>query len=113
MSKIRACMILDEDTGKPLFSHFIDNELKKNPSLIPHKLQARELVMIHELGVDLNLVFSLLATEDNPELRTLLRKFRDRVEKTYPQGMKEGTGNWADFVILEGMVTSIFIDQEE
>ena len=106
-------MILDEDTGRPLYSHFIDNELKKNPSLIPQKIQARELVMIHELGVELNLVFSLLATEDDPELRTLLKRFRDRVEKTYPQGMKERTGNWAEFVILEGMVKSIFIDREE
>ncbi len=113
MSEILACMILDEDTGKPLYSHFIDKELQKTPSLIPQKLQARELVMIHELGIDLNLVFSLLARQDTLELRELLRKFRDRVEKTYPQGMKEGSGNWADYVILEGMVKSIFIDRTE
>ncbi|MFW9919916.1 MAG: hypothetical protein ACFFED_09970 [Candidatus Thorarchaeota archaeon] len=94
-------------------SYFIDSELKKNPSLIPKKLQTRELVMIHELGIDLNLVFSLLVRAESPELREMLKKFRDRVEKTYPQGMKAGSGNWADYVILEGMVKSIFIDQDE
>lgn len=113
MSDILAILILDEDTGKPLYSHFLDAELKRNPSLIPQKLRAREIVMIHELGINLNLVFSLLAEKDLPALKERLKLFRDRVEKTYPKGMREGSGNWADHVILENMVRSIFIDQQE
>ncbi len=113
MSEILACAILDEDSGMPLYTHFIDKELEKTPYLIEHKIKTREIAMIHELGIDLNLVFTLLARKDTPELREMLKRFRDRVEKTYPQGMQIGTGNWADYVILEGMFKSIFIDREE
>ncbi|MFW9909686.1 MAG: hypothetical protein ACFFEF_14030 [Candidatus Thorarchaeota archaeon] len=113
MSEILAVMVIDEDTQRPLYTHFMDKALQKNPRVIPQKLQAREIVMIHELGVNLNLVFSLLVREDAPRHREMLKEFRERVEKTYLQGMKEGSGNWADYVILEGMVKSIFIDQEE
>ena len=113
MSEILACAILDEDSGMPLYSHFIDKELEKTPYLIEHKIKTREIAAIYELGIDLNLVFSLLATKETPELRELLKRFRDRVEKTYPQGIQVGSGNWADYVILEGMVKSIFIDGEK
>jgi hypothetical protein len=112
MMNILACLILDEDTGRPLYTHFIDRDLKKNPSVIPQKLRSEEFIMIHEMGIQLNLVFSLLVHCDEPELHVLLKKFRDRVETTYPEGMNEGTGNFADYVILEEIVRSIFIDRE-
>ena len=107
-SDILACHILEEETGAPLFSHFFDPELKKNPSVIPQKMRSRELILLHELGN--YVVYSVLVKKETSEAKEILRKFAERVEKVYPEGLKRGQGNFAHYVILENIVTEVFID---
>jgi hypothetical protein len=107
-SDILACHILEEETGAPLFSHFFDPELKKNPSVIPQKMRSREIMLLHELGN--YVVYSVLVKKETDEARELLRKFAERVEKVYPEGLKRGQGNFAHYVILENIVKEVFID---
>ena len=109
-SDILACLILEEATGAPLYSHFFDPELKKGPSVVPHKLRTRELKLLHELGG--YVVYSVLVKEETTEAKELLRKFAKRVEKAYPEGLKRGQGNIAHYVILENIVTEVFIDRK-
>ena len=107
-SDILACHILEEETGMPLFSHFFDPELKKDPSTIPQRMRTREIKLLHELGN--YVVYSVLVKKETPEAKDLLKKFAERVEKVYPEGLKRGQGNLAHYVILENIVTEVFID---
>ncbi|MHA2080298.1 MAG: hypothetical protein ACW99H_04035 [Candidatus Thorarchaeota archaeon] len=109
-SDILVCYIFEEETGAPLFSHFIDPELKKNPSVIQQRMRSREVMLLHELGN--YVVYSVLVKKETSEARELLRKFAKRVDKVYPEGLKRGQGKLADYVILENIVTEIFIDGE-
>jgi len=109
-SDILACLILEEETGAPLFSHFFDSELKKDPSMIPQKMRTRELKLLHELGGYVG--YSVLVKEETTEAKKLLSKFAERVEKVYPEGLKRGQGNFAHYVILENIVTDVFIDRK-
>jgi hypothetical protein len=114
MSDILACMIMEEDTGRPLYTHFIDKELERNPSSIAQKIRSRETTMIHEMSTSgLNLVFSLLVLRDEPELRQVLKQFRTKVERVYHDGMKAGGGTFADYLILQDIVASTFIERED
>ncbi|MHA2043061.1 MAG: hypothetical protein ACW975_14500 [Candidatus Thorarchaeota archaeon] len=106
MSNVRACLILETDTGAPLYSHFFDKELKANPKLVPQKIRSGEIKMVHEMGK--HTVFSALVTNEDPAVRPLLQKFRDRVEEVYKDGLKRGEGNFADFVILDNIVETTF-----
>ncbi len=110
ISDILACHILEEETGAPLFSHFFDPELKRNPSLIPQKMRSREFILLHELGG--YVVYSVLVKRETSEARELLRKFARSVEKVYPEGLKRGQGNFAHYVILENIVTEVFKDND-
>ena len=105
-SNILACLILDKDTGLPLYSKFFDKELDKNRNLVPQKLRNREIVMVHELGRFAG--FTALVTHETSDVKPLLKKFRERVEEVYKDGMKIGQGNFADFVILDNIVNTIF-----
>ena len=107
-SDILACHILEEETGAPLFSHFFDPELKKDPSVIPQKLKSREIILIFELGN--YVVYGVLVKRETPEARDLLCKFAERVEKVYPKELKRGQGNFAHYVILENIATEVFKD---
>ena len=107
---ILACHILEEETGAPLFSHFFDPELKKDPSVIPQRMKSREIKLLFELGN--YVVYGVLVREETSEARELLRKFVERVEKVYPEGLKRGQGNFAHYVILDNIVTEVFIDEE-
>ena len=109
-SEILACHILEEETGAPLFSHFFDPELKKNPSVIPQKMRTREIMLLHELGN--YVVYSVLVKQETSKARELLREFTKRVEKVYPEGLKRGQGNFAHYVILENIVKEVFVDGE-
>jgi hypothetical protein len=109
-SDILACHILEEETGAPLFSHFFDSELKKDPSVIPRKMRAREVKLIFELGN--YVVYGVLVKKETPEARELLRKFTERVEKVYTEGLKRGEGNFSHFVILDNIATEVFIDRK-
>jgi hypothetical protein len=106
MSNILACLILETDTGIPLYSHFFDKELKGNPNLVPQKIRSGEIKMVHELGM--YTVFSSLVTNETPNVRPLLQRFRDKVEEVYKEGLKRGEGNFADFVILDNIAKTIF-----
>ncbi|MHA2066403.1 MAG: hypothetical protein ACXABY_18685 [Candidatus Thorarchaeota archaeon] len=106
MSNIHACLILEIDTGIPLYSHFFDRELKANPNSVPQKIRSGEIKMMHEMGK--HTVFSALVTNETPEVRQLLKKFRERVEEVYKDGLKRGEGNFADFVILDNISKDIF-----
>jgi hypothetical protein len=108
MSNIRACLILESDTGIPLYSHFFDKELKANPNLVAQKIRAREIKMVHEMGK--HTVFSALVINETPEVRPLLQRFRDKVDDVYKGGLKRGEGNFADFVILDNIVRTIFLE---
>ncbi len=112
MTRILACMVMDEDTGRPMYTHFFDKDLQKNPTIIPQKIRAKEIYMINELGIQLNLVFSVLADSNDPILHERLKEFRDRIERTYPEGMKQGQGTFGDFVILEEIIRSVFVDRD-
>lgn len=107
---ILACLILEEETGAPLFSHFFDPELKKDPSVIPQRMRSREIMLLHEMGG--HVVYSVLVERKTSEARELLRKFAMSVEKVYPEGLKKGEGNFAHYVILENIVKEIFIDRK-
>ena len=107
---ILACLILEEETGAPLFSHFFDSELKKDPSIVPQKLRAREIMLLHEMGKQV--VYSVLVNRETSEARELLSKFAKKMEEVYPEGLKRGQGNFAHYVILENIVTSVFVDRE-
>ncbi|MHA2142029.1 MAG: hypothetical protein ACXADC_08280 [Candidatus Thorarchaeota archaeon] len=106
MSNILACLVLETDTGIPLYSHFFDKELNGNPNLVPQKIRSGEIKMMHEMGK--HTVFSALVTNETPEVRPLLQRFRDRVEDVYKDGLKRGEGNFADFVILDNIAKEIF-----
>lgn len=105
---ILACLILEKDSGLPLYSKFFDKELDKNRNLVPEKLRAGEIRMVHELGEFAG--FTALVTHETPDVRPLLVEFRERVEEVYKDGMKRGQGNFADFVILDNIVNTIFVD---
>jgi len=107
---ILACHILEEETGAPLFSHFFDAELKKDPSVIPQRMRAREIKLLHKLGN--YVVYSVLVKKETPEAKELLYKFAERVEKVYPEGLKRGQGNFSHYVILENIVREVFMDRE-
>lgn len=107
-SNVRACLILDTDTGQPLYSYFIDQELKKDPSVIPTKIRSGELKMMHEMGQ--HSVFTVLVTKESEEVTKLLKKFRERIERVYPDGMKMGEGNFADYVILQNIAIEVFVE---
>ena len=109
-SDILACHILEEETGAPLFSHFFDPELKKDPSVISQRMKSREIKLLFELGN--YVVYGVLVKEETPEARELLRKFVERVEKVYPEGLKRGQGNFSHFVILDNIATEVFIDRK-
>jgi hypothetical protein len=109
-SEILACHILEEETGMPLFSHFFDPDLKKDPSTIQQRMRAREIRLLHELGN--YVVYSVLVKKETPEAKELLKKFADRVEKVYPEGLKRGQGNFSHFVILENIVKEVFLDEK-
>ena len=108
MSNILACLILETDTGIPLYSHFFDKKLKANPNLVPQKIRSREIKMVHEMGR--HTVFSALVTQETPDVREILKKFRARIEDVYKDGLKRGEGNFADFVILDNIVKEIFLE---
>ncbi|TFG13096.1 hypothetical protein EU537_07215 [Candidatus Thorarchaeota archaeon] len=105
-SNILGCMILELNTGQPLYSHFFDDNLKENPSLIPQRIRSNDLKMVHQMGR--HMVFTALVTYETPEVRQELRAFKQRVEEVYPEGLKRGSGTFADYVILQDMVTEIF-----
>ena len=107
-SNILACLILEKDTGLPLYSKFFDKDLDKNRHLVPQKLRNREITMIHELGEFAG--FTALITHETPDVKPLLVRFRERVEEVYKDGMKRGQGNFGDFVILDNIVRTIFLD---
>jgi hypothetical protein len=109
-SDILSCHILEEETGAPLFSHFFDQELKKDPSVIPQKMRAREVMLLHELGN--YVVYSVLVKKETTEARELLRKFATRIEKVYPEGLKRGQGNFGHYVILGNIAREVFIDEK-
>ncbi len=109
-SDILSCHILEEETGAPLFSHFFDPELKKDPSVIPQKMRSREVMLLHELGN--YVVYSVLVKRETPEARELLRKFTTRVEKVYPEGLKRGQGNFGHYIILENIAREVFIEKK-
>ncbi|TFG05019.1 hypothetical protein EU538_11775 [Candidatus Thorarchaeota archaeon] len=104
--EVLGCLILDENTGQPLYSHFFDDELKKNPSEVPARIRSKELKLIHEMGK--HAVYSALVTHETPKVKEYLKTFKERVEKTYPDGLKRGSGNFADMVILRNIVTEVF-----
>ncbi|MHA3964668.1 MAG: hypothetical protein AM325_014145 [Candidatus Thorarchaeota archaeon SMTZ1-45] len=106
MSNIRACLILETDTGAPLYSHFFDNDLKADPNLVPQKIRSGDIKMVHEMGK--HTVFSALVSNVTPDVKSLLQRFRDRVDEVYKDGLKRGEGNFADFVILDNIVKTIF-----
>jgi len=108
MSNIHACLILETDTGIPLYSHFFDRELKSNPKLVPQRIRSGEIKMVHEMGK--HTVFSALVTTETPTIRPLLQKFRDRVEEVYKDGFRRGEGNFGDFVILDNIVRTVFLE---
>lgn len=108
--EVLGCLILDENTGQPLYSNFFDDELRKNPSEIPARIRSKELKLVHEMG--LHAVYSALVRHETPKVREYLRAFKKRVEKTYPDGLRRGSGNFADMVILRNIVAEVFgIDQ--
>jgi hypothetical protein len=100
-------MILELDTGQPLYSHFFDADIKKNPSSVPQKIRSKELKMMHELGK--YMVFTALVTSEVPEIRQQLKAFKQQVERVYPEGLQRGGGNFADYLILQNMVKEIFV----
>ncbi len=104
--EVLGCLILDEDTGQPLYSYFFDEELKKNPSEIPARVRSRELTLVHEMGT--YAVYSALVRHETPKVKEYLKAFKKRVEKTYPEGLKRGSGNFADMVILQNIVAEVF-----
>lgn len=107
-SNILACLILEKETGLPLYSKFFDKELDKNRNLVPQRIRNGEIRMIHELGRFAG--FTALVTHETPEVKPLLVRFRERVEEVYKDGMKRGQGNFADFVILDNIVNTIFLE---
>ncbi len=106
-SNILGCLILELNTGQPLYSHFFDADFKKNPSLIPEKIRSKELKMMHEIGK--YMVFTALVTSEVPEVRQQLNAFKQRVERVYPEGLQRGSGNFADYLILQDIVKEIFV----
>lgn len=104
--EVLGCLILDENTGQPLYSQFFDAELKKNPSKIPAKIKSKELKLVHEMGT--HAVYSALVSHETPKVKKYLRAFKERVEKTYPDGLKRVSGNFADMLILQNIVTDVF-----
>lgn len=110
-SNILACLILELDTGQPLYSKFFDKELDKNRGLVPQKIRNGEIKMNHELGKFA--AFTALVTHETPDVQPLLKKFRDKVEEVYKDGLKRGQGNFADFVILDNISNTIFVDRSD
>lgn len=108
---ILGCIIAEEDTGIPLFSHFFDPVLKKNPSVIPQKIKSKEIKMVHEFGA--HTVFTALVTHETPEVREYLRTFRTRVDKVYPDGLQRHRGNFADMLILQNIVKEVFVENKK
>lgn len=106
MTNILACLVLEMDTGIPLYSHFFDKELKDSPNLVPQKIRSGEVQMVHQMGK--HTVFSALVKEKTPEVKPLLQKFRNRIEDVYKDGLKRGQGNFADFVILDNIARETF-----
>lgn len=106
MSNILACLILETETGIPLYSHFFDKELKANPNLVPQKIRSRQAKMVHEMGQ--HTVFSALVTNVTPDVKQRLKQFRERIEEVYKDGLKRGEGNFADFIILDNISKEIF-----
>ncbi len=111
MLNILGCLILENDTGLMLYSYFFDPALKKNPSVVQQKMLSKEARMVHEFGE--NMAFTTLVTHETPEVREYLRTFRDRVEKIYPNGLKQRGRNFADTIILDGVVTEVFIENKK
>ena len=110
-SNILACLILELDTGQPLYSKFFDKELEKNRALVPQKIRNGEIKMIHELG---NVAaFTALVTHETPDVQPLLKKFRERIEEVYKEGLEKGQGNFADFIILDNISNTIFIERSD
>lgn len=111
MPNILGCLILEEDTGLLLFSHFFDPALKKNTSVIPQKVKSKEIRMVHEFGA--HTVFTALVTHETPEVREYLRTFKTRVDKVYPDGLQKRRGNFADILILQNIVAEVFVENEK
>lgn len=55
-----------------------------------------------------HVVYSVLIKTELSDTRRLLREFASRVDAIYPDGMKRGEGNFADFVILQNIVKEVF-----
>ncbi|TXT56005.1 MAG: hypothetical protein BAJATHORv1_30389 [Candidatus Thorarchaeota archaeon] len=104
---IFAVMILEEDTGQPLYTYFIDPQLKRNPGLIPQKLRTKEIRMVHVLGK--HVVFTALVAPETTGVKEKLEKLRERIEKVFPEGLKRGKGNFADMVILENISQEVLL----
>ena len=109
-SNILGCLILELNTGQPLYSQFFDDNLRKNPSIIPQRIRSKDLKMVHEMGK--HMVFTALVTSEAPEVNQKLRAFKQRVEKAYPEGLQRGSGNFADYLILRDMVTEVFLEED-
>lgn len=41
---------------------------------------------------------------------TRLQKFRAKIEEVYKEGLRRGKGNYADFVILDNIARTIFLE---
>ncbi len=110
---ILGCLILEEDTGLPLFSHFFDPALKKNPSVIQQKIKSKEIKRVHVFGV--HTVFTALVTHETPEaeVKECLRTFKTKVDKVYPDELKRGSGKLADVLILQNIATEVFTENKE
>jgi len=111
MPNMLGCSILGQDTGKPLFTLFFDEELRKNPTLMAQRMKAGQIRMVHEFGKQN--VFTAFVTHETPEAKEYLRALRDRVEKAFPDGLQEGRIYFLDVVLLQNIFKEVFVDNKK
>jgi hypothetical protein len=109
-SNILGCLIIDQESGQPLYSHFFDETLRKNPGMLPQKVKSGEMKMAHEFGK--NGVYMALVARETPDVREHLRVFESRVDKVYPNGLRGRVGNVADQIVLQNIVIEAFVENK-
>lgn len=107
---ILGCLIIDQDSGQPLYSYFFDETLKKNPAMLPQRVKSGEMKMVHEFGK--LAVYTALVRHETPEVRECLRTFESRVDKMFPDGLRGRVGNVVDQVFLRDIVIEVFAENK-
>jgi hypothetical protein len=109
-SNILGCLIVDQDTGQPLYSYFFDEKLKQNPALLPQRVKSGEMKMVHEFGK--NAVYTAVVTRETPDVREHLHTFESRVDKMFPDGLRGRVGNYVDQAFLRDIVIEVFVENK-